>query len=152
MLSLSSSPSPPFYFLPKTCKKTKRICVIRDVIKWLYVLVSPHDTRDYRGVEAPVGGLSSWPHDSTSQTWSLGPGQSSMALPVKIASYFGVPEPMKSQTPSTKLQTNLKFQYQMTKTGLEFWNWGPTRKVGSPSEARTILVIVICLIFVISNF
>jgi len=26
----------------------------------------------------------------------------------------------KSQTPSTKLQTNLKFQYQMTKTGLEF--------------------------------
>jgi hypothetical protein len=27
---------------------------------------------------------------------------------------------MKSQTPSTKLQTNLKFQYQMTKTGLEF--------------------------------
>jgi hypothetical protein len=25
---------------------------------------------------------------------------------------------MKSQTPSTKLQTNLKFQYQMTKTGL----------------------------------
>jgi len=38
---------------------------------------------------------------------------------------------MKSQTPSTKLQTNLKFQYQMTKTGLEFG----------------ILVIVICLIF-----
>jgi hypothetical protein len=35
---------------------------------------------------------------------------------------------MKSQTPSTKLQTNLKFQYQMTKTGLEFG----------------ILVIVIC--------
>ena len=29
-------------------------------------------------------------------------------------------ESMKSQTPSTKLQTNLKFQYQMTKTGLEF--------------------------------
>jgi hypothetical protein len=25
---------------------------------------------------------------------------------------------MKSQTPSTKLQTNLKFQYSMTKTGL----------------------------------
>ena len=40
---------------------------------------------------------------------------------------------MKSQTPSTKLQTNLKFQYQMTETGLEF----------------RILVIVICLIFVI---
>jgi len=38
---------------------------------------------------------------------------------------------MKSQAPSTKLQTNLKFQYQMTKTGLEF----------------RILVIVICLIF-----
>jgi hypothetical protein len=35
---------------------------------------------------------------------------------------------MKSQTPSTKLQTNLKFQYQMTETGLEFG----------------ILVIVIC--------
>jgi len=32
----------------------------------------------------------------------------------------GVIESMKSQTPSTKLQTNLKFQYQMTKTGLEF--------------------------------
>jgi len=26
----------------------------------------------------------------------------------------------KYQTPSTKLQTNLKFQYQMTKTGFEF--------------------------------
>ena len=32
----------------------------------------------------------------------------------------------------------------MTKTGLEFRNWGPARRVGSPSEARTILVIVIC--------
>jgi hypothetical protein len=42
---------------------------------------------------------------------------------------------MKSQTPSTKLQTNLKFQYQMTKTGLEFG----------------ILVIVICLIFAICD-
>ena len=42
---------------------------------------------------------------------------------------------MKSQTPSTKLQTNLKFQYSMTKTGLEF----------------RILVIVICLIFVICD-
>ena len=40
-------------------------------------------------------------------------------------------EPRKSQIPSTKLQTNLKFQYSMTKTGLEF----------------RILVIVICLIF-----
>jgi len=37
----------------------------------------------------------------------------------------------KYQIPSTKLQTNLKFQYSMTKTGLEF----------------RILVIVICLIF-----
>ena len=50
---------------------------------------------------------------------------------------------MKSQTPSTKLQTNLKFQY---------WSFGlPARRVGSPSEARTILVIVICLIFVICD-
>ena len=45
----------------------------------------------------------------------------------------GVLESIKSQTPSTKLQTNLKFQYQMTETGFEFW----------------ILVIVIYLIFVI---
>ena len=49
----------------------------------------------------------------------------------------------KYQIPSTKLQWNPKFQYSITKTGLEFWNWGPGR-VGSPSEARTILVIVIC--------
>ena len=55
-------------------------------------------------------------------------GQSSMALPVKIASCFGVLAFMKSQTPSPKLQTNLKLQYQMTETGLEFG----------------ILVIVIC--------
>jgi hypothetical protein len=41
----------------------------------------------------------------------------------------------KYQIPSTKLQTNLKFQYSMTKTGLEFG----------------ILVIVICLIFVICD-
>jgi hypothetical protein len=27
---------------------------------------------------------------------------------------------VKYQIPSTKLQTNLKFQYSMTKTGLEF--------------------------------
>jgi hypothetical protein len=47
----------------------------------------------------------------------------------------GLLESMKSQTPSTKLQTNLKFQYQMTKTDLEF----------------RILVIVICLIFVICD-
>ena len=39
----------------------------------------------------------------------------------------------KYQITSTKLQTNLKFQYQMTKTVLEFG----------------ILVIAICLIFVI---
>jgi hypothetical protein len=37
----------------------------------------------------------------------------------------------KYQIPSTKLQTNFKFQYSMTKTGLEFG----------------ILVIAICLIF-----
>jgi hypothetical protein len=30
------------------------------------------------------------------------------------------PEFAKYQIPSTKLQTNLKFQYSMTKTGLEF--------------------------------
>jgi hypothetical protein len=40
-------------------------------------------------------------------------------------------ESMKSQTPSTKLQTSLKFQYSITKAGLEFG----------------ILTIVICLIF-----
>ena len=44
-------------------------------------------------------------------------------------------EPIKSQTPSTKLQTNPKFQYPMTETGLEFG----------------ILIIVICLIFEICN-
>mgnify|MGYP001606566808 CR=1 FL=1 len=41
----------------------------------------------------------------------------------------------KYQIPSTKLQTNLKFQYSMTKTGLEF----------------EISVIVFCLLFVIWN-
>jgi hypothetical protein len=41
----------------------------------------------------------------------------------------------KYQIPSTKLQTNLKFQYSMTKTGLEF----------------EISVIVICLLFVICD-
>ena len=40
--------------------------------------------------------------------------------PVKFASYFGVLEFMKSQTPSTKLQINLKFQYSMTKTRNRF--------------------------------
>ena len=39
----------------------------------------------------------------------------------------------------------------MTKTGLEFGNLGPARRVGSSSEARTILVIVICLIFAICD-
>jgi hypothetical protein len=42
---------------------------------------------------------------------------------------------IKSQTSSTKLQTNFKLQYLMTKTGLEF----------------RILVIVICLIFEICD-
>jgi hypothetical protein len=52
-----------------------------------------------------------------------------------MASFFGVLESVKSQAPSTKLQTNLKFQYRMTKTGLEFG----------------ILVIVICLLFEICD-
>jgi hypothetical protein len=30
--------------------------------------------------------------------------------------------------------------FEKQKTGLEFRNWGPARRVGSPSEARTILV------------
>ena len=47
-------------------------------------------------------------------------GQSWMALLVKIASCFGVQEFMKSQTPSTKLQTNSKFQYSMNKTKNRF--------------------------------
>jgi hypothetical protein len=51
------------------------------------------------------------------------------------ASPFGGEFIEKYQIPSTKLQTNLKFQYSMTKTGLEFG----------------ILVIVICLIFVICD-
>ncbi len=37
--------------------------MIRDVVNKLYLLVSPQYTRDYRGVEAPVRGLSSWSHD-----------------------------------------------------------------------------------------
>ena len=36
----------------------------------------------------------------------------------KMGQVLQVLESMKSQTPSTKSQTNLKFQYQMTKTGL----------------------------------
>jgi hypothetical protein len=43
-----------------------------------------------------------------------------MALPLKVASSFGILESMKSQTPSTKLQKNLKFQYSMTKTQNRF--------------------------------
>jgi hypothetical protein len=38
----------------------------------------------------------------------------------------------------------------MTKTGLEFRNRGSARTVGSPSEARTILVIVICYLRLIT--
>jgi len=38
----------------------------------------------------------------------------------KMGQVLQVLESMKSQTPSTKSQTNLKFQYQMTKTGFEF--------------------------------
>ena len=49
--------------------------------------------------------------------------------------FTGIVESIKSQNPSTKLQTNLKFQYSMTKTGLGFG----------------ILVFVICLIFVICD-
>jgi hypothetical protein len=48
-----------------------------------------------------------------------------MALPIKMDSGLGVMEwwsIAKYQIPSTKLQTNLKFQYQMTKTGFEFWS------------------------------
>ncbi len=41
---------------------------------------------------------------------------------------------------------NIKFQYSMTKTKNRFriLKLGTPRRVGSPSEARTILVIVIC--------
>ncbi|MGB6280502.1 MAG: hypothetical protein WBG91_09845, partial [Syntrophobacteria bacterium] len=41
---------------------------------------------------------------------------------VKIVSFFGVQGKQKFQTPSTKLQTNIKFQYRMTKTVFEFWS------------------------------
>jgi hypothetical protein len=41
-----------------------------------------------------------------------------------MASFFAVLEYTKSQSPSTKLQTNFKFQYQMTETGLVFLNFG----------------------------
>jgi hypothetical protein len=36
----------------------------------------------------------------------------------KLLLSTGALESMKTQTPSTKLQTNIKFQYSMTKTGL----------------------------------
>mgnify|MGYP001816081766 CR=1 FL=1 len=42
-----------------------------------------------------------------------------MALPVQVATCFGLLGFMKSQIPSTKLQINYKVQYPMTKTCLE---------------------------------
>ncbi|MGB7033140.1 MAG: hypothetical protein WBF29_17000, partial [Syntrophobacteria bacterium] len=48
---------------------------------------------------------------------------SAAAEPHKDCEVFGVlmhGSIAKYQIPSTKLQTNLKFQYSMTKTGLEF--------------------------------
>jgi len=53
----------------------------------------------------------------------------SMALPIKMASGFGVIEwwsILKYQIPSTKLQTNLKLKYSMTKTrnGFRISNFG----------------------------
>ena len=53
----------------------------------------------------------------------------------KMVLLLQVLDSMKSQTPITKSQTNLKLQSQITKTGLEF----------------CILVIVICLLFEICN-
>jgi hypothetical protein len=41
-------------------------------------------------------------------------------LDVEVCWSDGVAESIKSQTPSTKFQTNLKFQYQMTEIDLEF--------------------------------
>ena len=54
---------------------------------------------------------------------------------------------------NSKHQITNKFQIPILndQNSLEFWNWGPARRVGSPSEARTILVIVICLIFEICD-
>jgi len=57
------------------------------------------------------------------RVWHNGEGLQHVATAVGLLNLFwstGVLEWIKSQTPSTKLQTNLKFQYQMTKTGLEF--------------------------------
>jgi hypothetical protein len=42
---------------------------------------------------------------------------------------------MKSRTSSTKLQTNLKFQYQMTKTDLEFGIFNHSSRL--PHEGKT---------------
>ncbi|MCK5658128.1 MAG: hypothetical protein KAI21_09810, partial [Deltaproteobacteria bacterium] len=70
--------------------------------------------------------------------WHKGEGLQQVAAAAGLLNLFwstGVLESIKSQTPSTKLQTSLKFQYQMTKTGLEFG----------------ILVIVICLLFEICD-
>ena len=47
-------------------------------------------------------------------------GLSGSFLDRKIRWSGGAMEPMKSQTPSTKSQTNSKFQYKMTETGFEF--------------------------------
>jgi hypothetical protein len=63
---------------------------------------------------------------STSQTWSLGgkvsPARAGIAgKDCELFWSIGGIKSVKSQTPSTKLQTNLKFQYQMTETGFEFW-------------------------------
>jgi hypothetical protein len=58
-----------------------------------------------------------------------------MALPLQVRVLLKKRGFAKSQIPSTKLQTNLKFQYSMTKTKDRFG----------------ILVIVICLIFVICD-
>ena len=53
------------------------------------------------GGEGEIGGV-----EMGYKTWSPGPGQSSMALPVKIASCFGVLEEEKFQITNVKYQTN----------------------------------------------
>ena len=45
---------------------------------------------------------------------------------------------------NSKPRHHLKKESQIC---LGHWNWGPARRVGSPSEARTISVIGICLLF-----
>ena len=54
----------------------------------------------------------------------LAEGLNRVSKHCKISNWsFGHPTLRASpRFPSTKLQTNLKFQYQMTKTGLEFWS------------------------------